>query len=606
MREFIKIRSTNFDLALGDVNKNKETIKDLVKKADEDGVNILSLPELSLTGASLYDGYWDLAEICEDAILDLIKFSKDYRVLLSVGFPLKYKNKLYNAIALIINGTLINLTTKKNLNSIERSVFSSDMPENEYMNVLDSWPGVNINWDNIDGLGIVVTIGEDELMTIPRSLKYKVMKEAQHEIILNPCAEPKIALNEEEILDRVKFLSKDVTYVYTSSGIGESTTDFVYGGLNIIAKDGKIINTNCNSKVDYIGKHYINVDDDSFFSNDFTKERMTVEKFPYLPDYEKSEKYVNDVLDIGATGLISRMKHIGIKDVFLGLSGGLDSTMALLTLVHAYKKEGWDLSGIHCYTMPAFGTSERTKSNAFKLCQALGLILNEINITDAVKIHLENIGHDGKTKDVAYENAQARERTQVLFNLANMHNGIVIGTGDLSENMQGFATYNGDQMSNYSLNATLMKTEIRYIVGAVAEKTDNIKLKNVLTDILDTPISPELVNESDDEISQKTEDIIGPYELIDFFIYNHMTKHTRPREILEDAYSAFEDTYDKETIRKWLISYYKRFASSQFKRSASVDGPNITGRSFSPRAGFKIPSDMSYESYIEELNEKEK
>ena len=325
-----------------------------------------------------------------------------------------------------------------------------------------------------------------------------------------------------------------------------------------------------------------------------------------MPDYEKSEAYVNDVLDIGATGLTTRMKHIGIKDVFLGVSGGLDSTMVLLTLVHAYKKEGWDLSNIHAYTMPAFGTSDRTKSNAYKLCQALGLELEEINISEAVSIHLRNIGHDGKTSDIAYENAQARERTQVLFDLANMGNGIVIGTGDLSENMQGFATYNGDHMSNYSPNATLMKTEIRYIVGAVAEKTDNIKLKDVLTDILDTPISPELVNENSEEISQKTEDIIGPYELIDFLIYHHMTKHTRPSEILEDAYSAFEDTYDKETIRKWLISYYKRFTSSQFKRSASVDGPNITGRSFSPRAGFKIPSDMAYAAYIEELDEKEK
>lgn len=606
MQEYIKIRSTNFDLALGNVNKNKETIKDLVRQAQKDGVNILSLPELSLTGASLYDGYWDLAEICEDAIMDLVEFSKDYKVLFSVGFPLLYNKKLYNAIALIINGVLINLTTKKNLKAYEKNIFSTDMPEDEFLNVFESWPDVNLNWHTINGLAIAVTIGEDELMTIPRSLKYKSVKESQQEIILNPCAEPKTALNEGEILDRVKFLSKDLTYIYTSSGIGESTTDFVYGGLNIIANDGKIINTNCNSQVDYIGKHYLNVDDDSLISNDFTKERMPVEKFPYLPDYEKSEKYVNDVLDIGARGIISRMKHIGIKDVFIGVSGGLDSTMALLTLVHAYNKEGWDLSGIHCYTMPAFATSDRTKTNSYKLCQALGLELEEINVSEAVSIHLRDIGHDGKKLDTAYENAQARERTQVLFDLANMGNGIVIGTGDLSENMQGFATYNGDQMSNYSLNASLMKTEIRYIVGAIAEKTDNSKLKNVLDDILDTPISPELVNESDNEISQKTEDIIGPYELIDFFIYNHMTKHTRPREILEDAYSAFEDTYDKETIRKWLISYYKRFSSSQFKRSASVDGPNITGRSFSPRAGFKIPSDMSYESYIEELNEKEK
>ena len=605
MREFIKIRTTNFDLDLGNVNKNKETIKDLVRQADKDGVNILSLPELSLTGASLYDGYWDLAEICEDAIMDLIEFSKDYKVLFSVGFPFKYNRKIYNAIGLIINGSLTGLTTKKNLSTIEKNVFSTDLPDHDFLNAFDSWPNINIDYSTIDGLAIDVTIGEDEEMIIPRSLEYKAKLGERHEIILHPCANPKFALNEEDIINRVKFLSKDVTYVLTSSGMGESSTDFVYGGLNVIADDGEIITHTSNDSIDYIGKYYINVDEDSLFPTTFTKEVNKYEKFPYLPDYEKSEVYVNDVLDIGATGLISRMKHIGIKDVFLGLSGGLDSTMALLTLVHAYKKEGWDLSGIHCYTMPAFGTSDRTKSNAYKLCQALGLELEEINISEAVSIHLRDIGHDGKTSDTAYENAQARERTQVLFDLANMGNGIVIGTGDLSENMQGFATYNGDQMSNYSLNASLMKTEIRYIVGAIAEKTDNIKLKSVLNDILDTPISPELVNESANKISQKTEDIIGPYELIDFFIYNHMTKHTRPREILEDAYSAFEDSYDKETIRKWLISYYKRFTSSQFKRSATVDGPNITGRSFSPRAGFKIPSDMSYASYIEELNEKE-
>ncbi len=606
MREFIKIRTTNFDLALGDVNKNKETIKDLVKKANEDGVNILSLPELSLTGASLYDGYWDLAEICEDAIMDLIEFSKDYKVLFSVGFPFKYNRKIYNAIGLIINGSLTGLTTKKNLSTIEKNVFSTDLPDHDFLNAFDSWPNINIDYSTIDGLAIDVTIGEDEEMIIPRSLEYKAKLGERHEIILHPCANPKFALNEEDIINRVKFLSKDVTYVLTSSGMGESSTDFVYGGLNVIADDGEIITHTSNDSIDYIGKYYINVDEDSLFPTKFTKEVNKCEKFPYLPDYEKSEAYVNDVLDIGATGLITRMKHIGIKDVFLGVSGGLDSTMVLLTLVHAYKKEGWDLSNIHAYTMPAFGTSDRTKSNAYKLCQALGLELEEINISEAVSIHLRNIGHDGKTSDIAYENAQARERTQVLFDLANMGNGIVIGTGDLSENMQGFATYNGDHMSNYSPNATLMKTEIRYIVGAVAEKTDNIKLKDVLTDILDTPISPELVNENSEEISQKTEDIIGPYELIDFLIYHHMTKHTRPSEILEDAYSAFEDTYDKETIRKWLISYYKRFTSSQFKRSASVDGPNITGRSFSPRAGFKIPSDMAYAAYIEELDEKEK
>ena len=604
MREFIKIRSINFDLDLGNVNKNKETIKDLVKQADKDGVNILSLPELSLTGASLYDGYWDLAEICEDAIMDLIEFSKDYKVLFSVGFPFKYNRKIYNAIGLIINGSLTGLTTKKNLSTIEKNVFSTDLPDHDFLNAFDSWPNINIDYSTIDGLAIEVTIGEDEEMIIPRSLEYKAKLGERHEIILHPCANPKFALNEEDIINRVKFLSKDVTYVLTSSGMGESSTDFVYGGLNIIANDGKVFTHTSNAPIDYIGKYYINVDEDSLFPTTFTKETNKCEKFPYLPDYERGEQYVNDVLDIGAAGLMSRMKHIGIKDVFLGVSGGLDSTMALLSLVHAYKKEGWDYSGIHCYTMPAFGTSDRTKSNAFKLCQALGLELKEIDISQAVSVHLKDIGHDGKTQDTAFENAQARERTQVLFDLANMHNGIVIGTGDLSENMQGFATYNGDQMSNYSLNASLMKSEIRYVVGAIADTTENKVLKNVLTDILDTPVSPELTSEKKGQISQKTEDIIGPYELIDYFIYEHLTYHLKASEILEDAICAFSDSYDEQTIKKWLISYFKRFTKSQFKRSASVDGPNITGRSFSPRAGFKIASDMGYKGYLDILNEK--
>lgn len=602
MRKNLKIRSTNFDLALGDINKNKEIIKKLVKSAYDDGVSILSLPELSLTGASLYDGYKDIALLCEDAIFELKEFSKGYNILFSVGFPLQYNRKIYNAIALLMDGYLVDLYTKKNLSITEKNVFASDIPDGEVIPFLDDWCEVNPLSKSISQLNIAVSIGEDEMMDIPRSLTYKSDIANRPQIILNPTAEYKIALNEEAILNRIKFLSKDVTYVYTSQGRGESTTDFVYGGLNIISEDGKVEKIICNDQIDYVNRYRIYTDQELLHFDKF-EENITREKFPYLPIYEKRDAYVKDVLDIGASALLTRMQKIGVKKVFLGVSGGLDSTMALLFLVHAYKKAGYDLSGINCYTMPAFGTSDRTKSNAYLLCKALGLELKEINITDAVKIHLRDIGHDGKTPDTAYENAQARERTQILFDLANMHNGIVIGTGDLSEAMQGFATYNGDQMSNYSLNASLTKTEIRYVVGAIAETTENKELKAVLEDILDTPISPELISEDKKEISQKTEDIIGPYELIDFFIYEHLTYHLPAKEILADALSAFSDKYDKETIKKWLISYFKRFTVSQFKRSASVDGPNITGRSFSPRSGFKIPSDMTSKGYLEDLDE---
>lgn len=602
MRKNLKIRSTNFDLALGNVNKNKEIIKDLVKNAYDDGVSILSLPELSLTGASLYDGYKDMALLCEDAILELKEFSKGYNILFSVGFPLQHNRKIYNAIALIMDGYLVDLFTKKNLSIIEKNVFSNDMPDGEGIQFLDDWCEVNPSSTSISQLNIGVSIGEDEMMGIPRSLTYKSDIANCPQIILNPTAEVKMALNEEEILNRVRFLSKDVTYVYTSQGRGESSTDFVYNGLNIIAEDGRIEKVICNDQIDYVNRYRLYTDQELLHFDKFG-ENITKEKFPYLPMYEKRDAYVKDVLDIGASALLTRMQKIGVKKVFLGVSGGLDSTMALLFLIHAYKKSDYDLSGINCYTMPAFGTSDRTKSNAYLLCEALGLGLKEINITDAVKIHLRDIGHDGKTPDTAYENAQARERTQILFDLANMHNGIVIGTGDLSESMQGFATYNGDQMSNYSLNASLTKTEIRYVVGAIAETTENKELKAVLENILDTPISPELISEDKKEISQKTEDIIGPYELIDFFIYEHLTYHLPAKEILADALSAFSDKYDKETIEKWLISYFKRFTASQFKRSASVDGPNITGRSFSPRSGFKIPSDMTSKGYLEDLDE---
>lgn len=603
MRKNLKIRSTNFEVSLGDINKNKEIIKDLVKNAYDDGVSILSLPELSLTGASLYDGYEDIALLCEDAILELKEFSKGYNILFSVGFPLIYNRKIYNAIALLMDGYLVDLYTKKNLSITEKNVFASDIPDGEVIPFLDDWCEVNPLSKSISHLNIAVSIGEDEMMDIPRSLTNKSDIANRPQIILNPTAEVKMALNEEEILNRVRFLSKNVTYVYTSQGRGESTTDFVYGGLNIIAEDGKVEKVICNDQIDYVNRYRIYTDQELLHFDKF-EENITREKFPYLPIYEQRDDYVKDILDIGASAVLTRMQKIGIKNVFLGVSGGLDSTMALLFLVHAYNKAGYDLSGINCYTMPAFGTSDRTKSNAYLLCKALGLELKEINITEAIKIHLRDIGHDGITPDTAYENAQARERTQILFDLANMHNGIVIGTGDLSEAMQGFATYNGDQMSNYSLNASLTKTEIRYVIGAIAETTENKKLKAVLKDILDTPISPELIREDNKEISQKTEDIIGPYELIDFFIYEHLTYHLPAEEILEDAISAFADKYDEETIKKWLISYFKRFTASQFKRSASVDGPNITGRSFSPRTGFKIPSDMGSEGYLENLNEK--
>lgn len=597
MKRNIKIKSASFPVYLGNVAENVKKIKELIDEAEKEKVNILSLPELCLTGASLYDGYLeeDLLKAAEKGLEELIAYSKDKDIFFIVGLPVKKDKKIYNVVIPIKSGDALGLVVKENLKTYEKTIFSTD-----YEGALTF--GEHFVDNNgefpiyVGGLYIGISIGEDEIGNMPKSLN---LKERNSDIILNPSAFPRHIGSIKKLRDDISYLSKDTIYVHTPACLGESSTDFVYEDKSIIAENGEILASD-------IGIFSLEVEDEYHYTNfnNFTDEPYHVEKFPYLPKSEYSKDYLEDALEIQALGLIQRMKAIGTEKVFLGVSGGIDSTASLLAINKAYEIAGFDKEKIGAYTMPAFGTSDRTKSNAYKLCQALGIELKEINISKSVTAHLKDIGHDGVTPDLAYENAQARMRTQVLFNLSNMGGGLVVGTGDLSENMQGFATYNGDHMSSYSLNATLMKTELRYMIKSYAHFTDNDKLKEVLNDILATPVSPELVSEKAGEITQKTEDIIGPYELLDFFIYQHLTYHKSAKEILTDATYAFRDTYDRETIKYWLKSYFKRFTQSQFKRSTAVDGPDVTGRSFSPRLGFKIPSDMGSEIYLGNLDEK--
>lgn len=597
MKRNIKIKSANFPVFLGNVAENVKKIKNLIEMAEKEKVNILSLPELCLTGASLYDGYLeeDLLKAAEEGLKDLLAFSKDKDLVFTIGLPIKKYGKLFNTVILIKSGDALGLVVKNNLKTYEKTIFSNDY--DLAITIGEHFLDNNGNYPiYIGGLYLGISIGEDEKDNMPKSLN---LKEQNADIILNPSAFPRHVGTFKKLREDISYLSKDIIYVRTPACLGESSTDFVYEDKSIIAENGEILASDT-------GIFSLEIEDEFHYTNfnNFTEESYHVEKFPYLPKSEYSREYLEDALDIQALGLIQRMKAVGTEKTFLGVSGGIDSTAALLALVRAYEIAGFDMDNIGCYTMPAFGTSDRTKSNAYLLCKALGIELKEINISKSVAAHLKDIGHDGVTPDLAYENAQARMRTQVLFNLSNMGGGLVIGTGDLSENMQGFATYNGDHMSSYSLNASLMKTELRYIIKSYAHFSKNNDLKNVLTDILDTPVSPELVSEKEGEITQKTEDIIGPYELIDFFIYHHLTHHKSAKEILKDAQIAFKDSYESEVIEKWIKSYFDRFAKSQFKRSASVDGPNVTGRSFSPRLGFKIPSDLSSKMYLGDLNEK--
>ena len=597
MKRNIKIKSANFPVSLGNVAENVKKIKNLIEMAEKEKVNILSLPELCLTGASLYDGYLeeDLLKAAEEGLKDLLAFSKDKDLVFTIGLPIKKHSKLFNTVILIKSGDALGLVVKDNLKTYEKTFFSNDY--DLAITIGEHFLDNNGNYPiYVGGLYLGISIGEDEKDNMPKSLN---LKEQNADIILNPSAFPRHIGTLNKLVEDISYLSKDIIYVHTPACLGESSTDFVYEDKSIIAENGEILSGDT-------GIFSLEVEDELHYTNfnNFTEEAYHVEKFPYLPKSEYSREYLEDALDIQALGLIQRMKAVGTEKTFLGVSGGIDSTAALLAIVRAYEIAGFDMENIGCYTMPAFGTSDRTKLNAYILCEALGIELKEINISKSVAAHLKDIGHDGVTPDLAYENAQARMRTQVLFNLSNMGGGLVIGTGDLSENMQGFATYNGDHMSSYSLNASLMKTELRYIIKSYAHFSKNNDLKNVLTDILDTPVSPELVSEKEGEITQKTEDIIGPYELIDFFIYHHLTHHKSAKEILKDAQIAFKDSYESEVIEKWIRSYFDRFAKSQFKRSASVDGPNVTGRSFSPRLGFKIPSDLSSKMYLGDLNEK--
>lgn len=600
MKKNIKILATNFDLELGQVGKNLEKIKNIVKNAEKEEVNIISLPELALTGASLYDFFREeiLIKRVEEALLDLVDFSQAYDLLISLGAPLRSEGKLYNTIIFIKKGEILTSFVKEELKYYEKMIFSTETPNYFTLGSYD-FPADIISPLEVGGLKIGVAIGEDEKTNSPSSLFFK---DRGADIILNPNAYEKQALSIDNTIGDIKFLSKNTVYVSTGTGKGESSTDTVFQGLNLIADDGEIIACKENEGV-YYTKAF-EVDENSLSSfNNFTDEKIKVDKFPYLPKKEDRDIFVRDVLEIASSALLTRMRKIGVEDTFIGVSGGLDSTMALIFLDYAYKKAGISKEKIHAYTMPAFATSKRTKSNAYILCEALGIKLTEIDISEAVKVHLADIGHDLESQDTAYENAQARERTQILLDLANMYGGIVIGTGDLSESMQGFATFNGDHISNYALNSTLTKTHLRFIVGKIAENTENKDLGEVLKDIIDTPISPELKSEDRDTISQKTEDIIGPYELIDFFIYHHLKYHRRPKEIYDLARLAFRDDYEDEVIKKWLVSYFKRFSASQFKRATAVDGPNITGLSTSPRLGFKIASDMESGLYLDDLNE---
>ncbi len=442
-------------------------------------------------------------------------------------------------------------------------------------------------------------------------------------IVINLSAQNEIIGKSEQIDTLIKAKSQNLhcAYIYANAGIGESTTDVVFAGGSKIAENGKIKSelpkfengmTICDIDLQKINSERIRskfkekaeLQNLEPFQLDITETKLTskIPLNPFIPsDKDEMEKRCRDILQIQAHCLAKRLKHSNCKSAVIGLSGGLDSTLALIATVNAFNISGLDMSGITAVTMPCFGTTDRTYNNACQLAKYYGAVLREINIKESVTKHFEDIGHDMNNHDVTYENSQARERTQILMDIANQCNGMVIGTGDLSELALGWATYNGDHMSMYGVNADIPKTLIRYLVKYTAEHSEN-KLQEILLDILDTPVSPELLPPDENgTISQKTEDLVGPYELHDFFLYYILRYGFSPKKIFRMAENAFENVYDRETILKWEKTFYRRFFTQQFKRSCLPDGPKIGSISLSPRGDLKMPSDAVANLWLKEL-----
>ncbi|MBQ8254605.1 MAG: NAD(+) synthase [Clostridia bacterium] len=588
MKTTIKAALASNEISVADISANLKAITDIIKESAQNGANAVVFPELSITGYSCGDLFLNskLTDAWADALNEVSEATCDASVTAFVGIPLKIENSLYDCVAVIDKGETLGFVPKRDLSYAESRIFVSDDDPAIVFSTNDAVYGV--------------AVGDDILDT-----DYcKALKKAGATVIVNPYASPMSATFEKEKRAQVKYLSEmlGVTVLSVGASPTESTTDTVFADYSVAIKNGEIIAEQkplnnggiCYAEFEPTVSKGKNVEKPS--------ESEKVEKNPFIPE-GITDDYFESCLKIQSYGLIKRMTAAHAKTAVLGISGGLDSTLALLATVRAFDLMGRDRKDIICVTLPCFGTTKRTKSNAIKMCEELGVDIREINIGKAVLQHFEDIGHDPSVTDVTYENSQARERTQILMDLSNRYNGLVIGTGDMSELALGWATYNGDHMSMYGLNASITKTLVRALVDYEARRLGG-SISEILIDVIGTPVSPELLPaDNDGKIAQKTEDLVGPYELHDFFLYHFIKEHRSPKEIYALACEVFKDEYSSETVLKWLKTFIRRFFVSQFKRSCVPDGPRVTNVSLSPRGSFSMPSDASFAFFMKELDE---
>lgn len=634
---FIKVAAVTPDIRVGDTEFNTQSIICNIKEAAKKGVKLAVFPELCITGYTCGDLFLQdtLLKGALDGLEEICKVSKDFDMVVIVGLPFMYKCRLYNTAAVMHKGRLLGIVPKQNIPNYsefyEARHFSPAPSESEFLDIFGTSVtfGAKVLFEalNLPGFVLGIDICEDLWMPVPPSCCHAM---ASATVIANLSASDETTGKDIYRRELVKNQSARLVcgYIYADAGEGESSTDLVFSGHNIIAENGNILveserfsNQMVVSEID-LGRiaserrrmTTFNITSPSeagyeaeYFEFTDMNETVLTRKYPRTPfvpgNKSDMEQRCSEILNIQAMGLKKRLAHTNCSSAVVGISGGLDSTLALIVTVKAFDLLKLPRKGIQAVTMPCFGTTGRTYNNSCSLAKKLGVTLKEVPIHEAVNLHFKDIGHDLDVHDVTYENAQARQRTFILMDIANQSGGMVIGTGDMSELALGWATYNGDHMSMYGVNASVPKTLVRYLVLYYAKTCNDKELESILMDVLDTPVSPELLPPENGEISQKTEDLVGPYELHDFFLYYMMRFGYTPSKIYRLAKYTFDGVYSGDTIYKWLDTFYHRFFSQQFKRSCLPDGPKVGSVALSPRGDWRMPSDASVKMWIKDLGQ---
>lgn len=633
---FIRVGALVPELKVANVSYNVLEIIKRINEAYDKNINILVTPELSITGYTCADLFLQdtLVEESLEGLRKILESTKNNDMLIAVGMPIKHENQLFNTAVMIQNGKILGVIPKSYIPNYqefyEKRWFSSgNNIKNHTINLLDQNVVIDTNIifrDKEDNdIAVGVEICEDLWTVNPPSNSHAINGAT---ILLNLSASNEVIGKYEYRKSIIKNqAAKTISaYVYASSGVCESTTDLVFSGHSLIYENGKLLKENerfsMNSNLIYAdvdikmlmnnrrrNSSYMGYVDDKIYTyvdinikDKINKLDRSYSKYPFVPLREEiKDKRCEEIFTIQACGLAKRLYHIGINKTVIGMSGGLDSTLAFLVILEAYKILGIDSKNIIAVTMPGFGTTGRTYNNAVSLVKKYGATLREVDIKNSCLIHFKDIGLNSNNHNIAYENAQARERTQILMDIANLEGGLVIGTGDLSELALGWCTYNGDHMSMYAVNTSIPKTLVRHLVKWVGDREEDIK-KQVILDIVDTPISPELLPPNiDDSIQQVTEDMVGPYVLHDFFLYHMLRYGASIDKIYLLAKETFKDMYDIKEIKKWLEVFIKRFFSQQFKRSCLPDGPKVGTISLSPRGDLRMPSDADYNDWLKKI-----